>query len=137
MLKEFDQRLKEVRCQISSAGLHSSIEEKIGKRLNHFEENVRLLHERSLQTLTSLNNLKFDCEQILLDLKQMNEWLKTTEQQLNRYLPMHLHSQEEKSDASKRLLVSFLSHDESEGETRLVLRRNSTNLRSKKWKTNK
>lgn len=107
MLKDFDQHLKEIRVKISSAGLRTSSEEKIAKRLNYFEENSRILHDKSLEILTTLNNFKFDCEQIFLDAKKLSEWTKSVEQELNRFLPMNLNSAEEKSSAAKKLLVNF------------------------------
>jgi hypothetical protein len=43
----------------------------------------------------------------------MNDWLKLTDQQLNKYLMINLSTAEEKNDAAKRMLVSL---DHSEGK---------------------
>lgn len=105
-IKDFDQQVKEIRSKVYHAGLPSSAEESIEKRLIHFEQSSAILQERSLQSFTSINNLKFDCEQILSEMKKLNDWFKQLEQQFNRTLPIHLSSAEEKFDAAKKMLVS-------------------------------
>ncbi|CAF4965383.1 unnamed protein product, partial [Rotaria sp. Silwood1] len=68
----------------------------VQKRLNHLEQNSSLLQEKAMQTFTFITTIKFECEQLITDIKQMNDWLKLTDQQLNKYLIINLSTAEEK-----------------------------------------
>lgn len=86
--------------------MKSSLEESVRKRLIHLEQNSALLQEKSMQSFTFITTIKFECEQLVTEIKQMNDWLKLTDQQINKYLIINLSTAEEKSDAAKRMLVS-------------------------------
>lgn len=105
MIKEFSKQLVQTRSQIVEAGLTRSLEDSIEKRLNHLETNLVDLQEKSSQTLTFMNTIQFDCEQLRLDLKQRLEWLKTNEQEFHRDFDKNFHSADEKTDAARQLLV--------------------------------
>jgi hypothetical protein len=60
-----------------------------------------------MQTFTFITTIKFECEQLITDIKQINDWLKLTDQQLNKYLVINLSTAEEKNDAAKKMLVSL------------------------------
>ena len=75
--------------------------------MDQLVENSTNLQEKVNTSLASIVRIKIDCEQFLDQMKLVDEWLKLTEQQLNRCSPMNLNSAEEKSDASKKLLVSL------------------------------
>ncbi|CAF5039947.1 unnamed protein product, partial [Rotaria sp. Silwood1] len=103
-IKEFDKQVASIRSKTYEAGLKSSLEESVQKRLNHLEQNSSLLQEKAMQTFTFITTIKFECEQLITDIKQMNDWLKLTDQQLNKYLIINLSTAEEKNDAAKRML---------------------------------
>ncbi|CAM4782634.1 unnamed protein product, partial [Rotaria magnacalcarata] len=103
-IKEFDKQIAHVRSKIYEAGLRSSLEESVQKRLQHLEQDSSLLQEKAMQTFTYITTIKFECEQLVADIKQMNDWLKLTDQQLNKYLIINLSTAEEKNDAAKRML---------------------------------
>ena len=108
-IKEFDKKLEDIRSKIYQAGLKGSLEESIQKRLCHLEQNSSLLQEKSMQTYTYATTIKFECEQLITDIKQMNDWLKLTDQHINKYLTINLNTAEEKNDAAKKMLVSRLN----------------------------
>jgi hypothetical protein len=59
-----------------------------------------------MQTFTYITTIKFDCEQLINDIKQLNDWLKLIDQQLNKYLVINLNTADEKNDAAKIMLVN-------------------------------
>lgn len=75
------------------------------KRLHHLEIHSGNLQEKSHQTFTQMTNMKHECEQLTSDIKQIHDWLKTTDQQLNRFLLENLNTADEKNEAVKKLLV--------------------------------
>ena len=105
MIKDFDRELVNVRTKASQAGLKSSLEESVQKRLHHLEIHSANLQEKSHQTFTQMTNMKHECEQLTSDIKQIYDWLKATDQQLNRFLLENLNTADEKNDAVKKLLV--------------------------------
>jgi hypothetical protein len=88
------------------AGLKSSLQESVQKRLLHLEENSTRLQEKSMQTFTFINGIKFECEQLINDIKQMVDWLKVSDQQLSKHLVINLSTADEKNDAAKKMLVN-------------------------------
>lgn len=70
------------------------------------EKDSSILQEKSMQTFTFITTIKFDCEQLITDIKQLNDWLKLSDQQINKYLIINLGTADEKNDAAKKMLVS-------------------------------
>lgn len=60
-----------------------------------------------MQTFMLMNTMKHECEQLTSDIKQVSDWLKSTDQQLNKYLLNNLNTADEKNDAVKKLLVKM------------------------------
>jgi hypothetical protein len=60
-----------------------------------------------MQTFTYITTIRFECEQLVTEIKQINDWLRLTDQQLNKYLVINLSTAEEKNDAAKKMLVSL------------------------------
>ncbi len=106
MIKEFDKELVNIRSRIFDAGLKTSLQESIQKRLHHLEQNSSRLQEKSMQTFTFISGIKFECEQLINDIKQLNDWLKTSDQQLSKHLVINLSTADEKNDAAKKMLVN-------------------------------
>jgi hypothetical protein len=59
-----------------------------------------------MQTFTFITTIKFECEQLIADIKQLNDWLKLSDQQLNKYLVINLNTADDKNDAAKKMLVN-------------------------------
>jgi len=59
-----------------------------------------------MQTFTFITTIKFECDLLIIDIKQLNDWLKLTDQQLNKYLVINLNTADEKHDAAKKMLVN-------------------------------
>ena len=95
-----------IRRRIFDAGLKASLQESAQKRLHHLEQNSSRLQEKSMQTFTLINGIKFECEQLMSDIKQLNDWLKMSDQQLSKHLVMNLSTADEKNEAAKKMLVS-------------------------------
>lgn len=62
-----------------------------------------------MQTFNYITTVKFECEQLITDIKQLNDWLKLTDQQLNKYLILNLNTADEKNDAAKKMLVNLMN----------------------------
>ncbi len=88
------------------------MEESLENRLNHLEQNSTVLEEKVRQTVAFIAKTKFECEQLIADIKHMKDWLKLTEQQLNKYLVINLSTAEEKNEAANRMLVSFVIEEQ-------------------------
>ncbi len=88
------------------------MEESLENRLNHLEQNSTVLEEKVRQTVAFIAKTKFECEQLIADIKHMKDWLKLTEQQLNKYLVINLSTAEEKNEAANRMLVSFVIQEQ-------------------------
>jgi hypothetical protein len=59
-----------------------------------------------MQTFTLISTIKFECEQLISDMKQLNDWLKISDHQLNKFLVINLNTADEKNDAAKKMLVN-------------------------------
>ncbi|CAF3804026.1 unnamed protein product [Adineta steineri] len=126
-IEELDKQLINIRSKFYEGGSKQIFDESIEKRLNHLEENLSNLQDRATQTVTFITSIKLQCEQIIADIKQMNDWLKLTDQQLNKYLVINLNTAEDKNDAAKRLfdkLDEFIAQE----NVRQQIRQRSDNL---------
>ena len=74
--------------------------------------------------------MKHECEQLTNDIKQVHDWLKSTEQQLNKYVLSNLNTADEKNEATKKLLVKI--DEECSIGFACICRRNWMNLLLKK-----
>ena len=83
--------------------------------MNHLEQNSTVFEEKARQTAAFIITTKLQCEQLIEDIKQMNDWLKSIDQQLNKYLVINLSTADEKVEAAKRMRVSFSIENRGKG----------------------
>ena len=107
-IAELNKQMDGARRKLHESDLHSSLRESINNRLKHLEEKLSNLQEKAQKTFKVISTLKSECDQLIGDVKQMNDWLKLTDQQLNKYLVVNLSTAEEKKEAAKRILVSLV-----------------------------
>jgi Zn-dependent oligopeptidase len=105
-INEFKQQLLDIRRRTLENSLSNSLINTIEQRLNDMERVSFVLNENAVQTCTTIETIRNKCEQLIIEMKRMSQWLKLAEQLYNRCLPTNLSTANEKSDAARQLHVT-------------------------------
>jgi hypothetical protein len=105
-IEELNKQIADVRGKLHETDAHASLKETVRQRLDHLQQNLTTLHNKAKQSMAFITVIKVEREQLIVDVKQMNDWLRLTDQQLNKYSVANLSTAEDKKEAAKRITVS-------------------------------